>query len=674
MVEAKPARRRSRAPTQEAPRVAVVGGGLAGLTAALRLKQRGFRVTLYEKNERLGGNLSSEEVRGIYHDVYPHMFCAWYANFWNILENDLGVSRDARFEARTGVKLLYRQPDPANPGPPQPSDYKQLENATTLEAVMANLRSGVLSPAEMFLLGFSMLDLATHAFNRSAKQALIDRLDVNGFIYSRGYTTENVAALQNQILMVIWSIQSDVTAAASYQDFIKHTLTFPRPTPFCWLLKGDLYRNVILPFERRLEGCIERGAAVTRVELEEDGKPRIWVERSGRSAGPGASPAADYVVLAVPGPELARLVMTGAKGRRIVDRLPELSGLQRFQSVAIPVVDVYFKKKLPDIPKEQVGFAGSDCDLSMLDISQLWVDDPACRDCTALVLAASDGDALPSLEPLERGHMMIRKLHEYLPCFEPGAFWGDENSDICWEKTHYRSNDGNKLFLNDVGSWGWRPQPHRDDMKVFFAGDFCQTDVDMATVEAAVQSGLKAAKALQELDAQATGALRGEPITMVPHEVYSDNAFLAAKLALLPAAYAAAAWADLASARTIKEENLAADAYAPSSYTLMLPLDFAKDWWTTAYWLAKALLGERAAPRAATELKPTDAEIHIGIAQAIEEIAAERLPPDAAGGSKLASAVAAFAIQAARTVRAAYGLYSSNAQSPAPRRRARVKP
>ena len=37
----------------EVPRVTVAGGGLAGLTAALRLAERGYRVRLYEQKSML---------------------------------------------------------------------------------------------------------------------------------------------------------------------------------------------------------------------------------------------------------------------------------------------------------------------------------------------------------------------------------------------------------------------------------------------------------------------------------------------------------------------------------------------------------------------------------------------------------------------------------------------
>src|SRR3954451_24498913 len=45
----------SRALAAAAPRVVVVGGGLAGLTAAYRLKQSGVNAQLYEASDRLGG-------------------------------------------------------------------------------------------------------------------------------------------------------------------------------------------------------------------------------------------------------------------------------------------------------------------------------------------------------------------------------------------------------------------------------------------------------------------------------------------------------------------------------------------------------------------------------------------------------------------------------------------
>ncbi|HZZ34355.1 MAG TPA: FAD-dependent oxidoreductase, partial [Caulobacteraceae bacterium] len=586
---------------------------------------------------------------------------------------------------------------------------------------------GVLSAPDMFLLGFTMLDLASHPFNRQGSEA-INRLDVNGFIYSRGYSTEKVAKLQNYILMVIWSIQSDVTAAASYQDFVKHTLAFPRPTPFAWLLKGALYEKVVAPLEARLKslGCeIRTGCKVSSVTLV-NGEPRLRLERKGAKGGKPAAeaaPEADYLVLATPAPALATLAMNGPPGGRIVDTLPRLSELQRFRDVAIPVVDVYFTKTLPDIPKEQVGFTKSDIDLTLVDISQLWTDDANMKDRTVLVLAASNGYALPSAEPLEQGHFIIKRLHEYLPVFEPGDRWGDPKADIDWDKTCFRSNEQNKLFINDVGSWQWRPRAvYPEAPKIYFAGDFCQTDVDMATVEAAVQSGLMAARALQAEDAKATGARRGEPVTIADHHIYSDAAFLAAKLLLLPLAYASTAWSAITDRETILQKGpQPTDAYSPVTYTPLLPLAFALDWWKTVYWLGRHIaagetvqghdeLGafshaepqagriamapgavravmtpggaEPAAARSAGDhaaIGRAGALVGLGVstlmtAADVLQTLASRLPTggEAAGSSNLASALSAFSDQAWRTAQAAASQFGAGQERY--QRRWRVKP
>lgn len=47
-----------------APAVAVLGGGITGLTAAHRLVQRGCRVRLFEASNRLGGAIATEQVDG----------------------------------------------------------------------------------------------------------------------------------------------------------------------------------------------------------------------------------------------------------------------------------------------------------------------------------------------------------------------------------------------------------------------------------------------------------------------------------------------------------------------------------------------------------------------------------------------------------------------------------
>ena len=59
-----------------APCVAVVGGGLAGLSAAMDLKQAGWHVEVFERSRLLGGRATSFELDGHIVDNGQHVYLA----------------------------------------------------------------------------------------------------------------------------------------------------------------------------------------------------------------------------------------------------------------------------------------------------------------------------------------------------------------------------------------------------------------------------------------------------------------------------------------------------------------------------------------------------------------------------------------------------------------------
>jgi hydroxysqualene dehydroxylase len=105
-----------------APSVAVVGGGLAGITTALGLADSGHRVTLLEARPRLGGLTHSFRRGELWVDNGQHVFLRCCTSYLRLLER-LGVGDQVelqsrldvpvRSEARPGVGHLRRDPLPA---------------------------------------------------------------------------------------------------------------------------------------------------------------------------------------------------------------------------------------------------------------------------------------------------------------------------------------------------------------------------------------------------------------------------------------------------------------------------------------------------------------------------------------------------------------------------------
>jgi len=54
--------------------VVVIGAGLGGMSAAIMLARKGFKVTLLEKNQHVGGKLNQLQVAGFSFDLGPSIF------------------------------------------------------------------------------------------------------------------------------------------------------------------------------------------------------------------------------------------------------------------------------------------------------------------------------------------------------------------------------------------------------------------------------------------------------------------------------------------------------------------------------------------------------------------------------------------------------------------------
>ncbi|MGA8475633.1 MAG: squalene--hopene cyclase [Candidatus Cybelea sp.] len=88
-------------------RVAVVGAGLAGCASALRLKEAGACVELFERSRLLGGRATSFELDGVEVDNGQHVFLACCDEFMRFARS-VGMENQLRLQDRFEARILSR--------------------------------------------------------------------------------------------------------------------------------------------------------------------------------------------------------------------------------------------------------------------------------------------------------------------------------------------------------------------------------------------------------------------------------------------------------------------------------------------------------------------------------------------------------------------------------------
>ena len=522
----------------DGPGVTIAGGGLSGLTAALRLAERGYKVKLYEQKSWLGGNLGSRpRPDGEYLDVYPHMYLEWYRNFWTLLQDATKQRREERFEAFSTVKQLSKGKFPR---------FASLTNMYSPWYLLSNLVSGVGRPADMFVFGYANFDLLAETYNPTIN---LDNVDVNAFVNTRPYMTKAASAAFDSFITRVWAIPSYLASAPDYRTYLRYSIL--NPVPAYWLPNGSAFAQVIDPLVKavkaagveivtatELTGVTCTAGRVTEIGLrgtDLDPATGTWVP----TADSERSEPVENLLLAVPAAALSRLVRTPvAPGQEsVVQAAPDIAGIVRLRAAQVPLIYLYFKRTLPQIPQEPVGLFGSSLSLAFTDISQTWHNVPAFQGRTVLAVSSSDTGSLPGTTSEADAQAMLLELAQYLP-FDPGHQWG-ESPDIDWHRTVYETNADSQLFINQTGTDAWRPQPSSEHIaNIYVAGDFCSNDVGMTTIESAVTTGLQAAKIIVQRNRY------GDPVSIIAPDrnVLYDLWFVWARYALGPSAYALGLW------------------------------------------------------------------------------------------------------------------------------------
>ena len=538
------------------PKVTIVGAGIAGMSAALRLAERGYEVSIFERNSFVGGKFRAVEWKQskAFHEHSYHMFLNWYHNFFEIADA-IGV-RD-EFLALERVKFLREGDFPR---------MTELVNFGALSTVPQNLLSGVLSIPDMFLYMYSVIDLLGTPMKQNRYQDLIS---VNAFASTRPYATEASVGMYDEYLAKTFAIASYLTSAKTFQTFLEYGAY--SPTPLYWALIGDSFNKFLHPLQLRLEQLgvkfnfnhqatelaldVEGNVSSVTFEKLHDFSPSLseitWNEfrikfRKDESEKETVN-LDGSLILAVPHEALSDLLSPA-----ILNRSPHLGEVEKLLSVPMASVHLHLNDKFSrrlrtmrkKLPPEPVVLLNSNYKLSFVANSSLWPDPKG----TYLNIVASDsrplGHLLAPIEFTSDGRnrapaqlsietpvtALDHILHEFR------RFVPFEDDEIDLERLEIDRNAGRELFINDVGSWQWRPQAKTRIKNLFLAGDYVKHTIDVVCLEGAVVSGLEAAELVRRRHG------KGAPIKILAPKRYPYAAFWPYKLFLAPYAVSAKVW------------------------------------------------------------------------------------------------------------------------------------
>jgi uncharacterized protein with NAD-binding domain and iron-sulfur cluster len=525
--------------------VTVVGGGIAGLTAALRLAERGFKVTLFEQEDFLGGKLGAHVDRrneppsypNDYHEHSFHMYLNWYHNFWRIAEE---IGALGKFKPQAEMNYLKRDHFGTQGRLPK------LTNVGAVGSTWQNLFSGVVSPADMLIYGYSLIDLLG---NRALPLASPENTSVYGFLTSRPYMTDRAIALHEQTLAKAFSNPTHLNATQTYQKFIGYG--FRQPAPMTWLLKGNTDQYLFEPFRRHLQKLkvdIRMLHRVDRISVETEKVTHLTISRLKQPQRNDTVVAAECSKLAAEtfdwtiGGDIVLAVPVGALSQfldvKTFLQAPELGDVRHLPTQPMATLDVYFRRRLPNVPAGVTLLLDSPYDLTFVDNSQLW-DDGGPSKVTFLNIVMSNFNVFGQFDE-ERYEPLIKEylFHELRHYIDFNYQWQDSSDDVDRQRSYLHI--GKPLFTNEVGTWPYRPGPTCAIENLFIAGDFCRTFIDVVTIEGAVVSGLMAAEALRQR------ANVGEPFKIIRPDAFPQGAMAALSLMGAPYAYAAKAWTMMA--------------------------------------------------------------------------------------------------------------------------------
>ncbi|WP_431042662.1 hydroxysqualene dehydroxylase [Streptomyces sp. P1-3] len=511
--------------------VVVLGGGVAGLTAAHELAERGYRVTVYERKTALGGKARSMDVPGtgtggrrpLPGEHGFRFFPGFYMNLPDTLSripfpgnadgcksNLVDVTEElmARTGGRPELRLPFRTVD-APPGRLTPEALLQVLTGL-FDTALRLPATEVAYFAERLLVYLTSCERRrTESWERTRWWEYI-RAEKMSYDYQRllavGFTRNIVATKAEEA--------STHTVAHVFEAFLYNILARGNDGQPDRVLNAPTNEAWIDPWVRHLRALGVRfvtGAPLR--ELVYDGERITGAVIEDAATGARRTVTADHFVSAVP-VEHAR----GTWGPALRSADPRLGRCDALATDWMTGVQFYLREPVP-IVHGHVNYIDSPWSLTSISQSQMWPDrdfaadygDGTAADCFSTIVSEWDkpgilyGKTAKECTKEEvvkevwaqmksalndRGRTVLRDelIHSWFMDPAVDGLGGP------------RPTNDEQLLVHPAGTLHNRPTARTAVPNLFLAGDYVRNDMDLATMEGANETGRAAVNALLEAD------------------------------------------------------------------------------------------------------------------------------------------------------------------------------
>ena len=511
-------------------RVAVFGGGPAGMTVAHELAERGFAVTVFEPTA-WGGKARSINVPntgtggrkplpgehgfrffpGFYHHIPDSMRRTPFGSNENGVGDNLVAAQSGKFlrtDPHLDAFIFGIGPDP----------QALLSLVGLRKYLLENLNGQNVPPDELAYFVERLLVFLTSSDERRMGQwENVSWWDfVGAATRSPDYQKVLAAGLTRNLVAAKETVASTRTIGNMGEAFVYAIAglgadgaidrVLDLPTNEAWI--NPWYSHL-----KRLGVTFVGGQRLAKYDVSGGRVTAAWVQdRTGKNT----RITADWFVSAMPAEQARKYISPD-----LLKLDPSLSGIARLKTDWMTGIQ-YFLREQISIGKGHYTFIDAPWALTALTQAQFWSEvdfsraygDGSVKDCLSVDISNWDAPGILYGKPAKRcspGEVAAEviaqiRLHRTFGDLLPSKVFHSWFLDpgIRWNASLARNTNDTPLLVNTAGSWKDRPEASTKVPNLFFAGDFVRTNIDLATMEGAGESGRAAANAI--LDAAGSTA------------------------------------------------------------------------------------------------------------------------------------------------------------------------